>query len=70
VPPAKYVPVSTFRVKAVIYLALDALATDRQNYALVLDAALRITSARSSLSAKEATPLKRLRTVGKEHGWI
>jgi len=50
--------------------ALNALATDRQNYALVLDAALRITSARGSLNAIEVAALERLRTVGKKHGWI
>ena len=51
-------------------LALNEVATDRQNYALVLNAALRITSARNSLNAVEAAALERLRTVGKKHGWI
>jgi len=50
--------------------ALNEVATDRQNYALVLDAALRITSARGNLNAIEHAALERLRTVGKKHGWI
>ena len=50
--------------------ALNAVTADRQHYALVIDAALRITSARGSLSVMEAEALKRLQTVCKKQGWI
>jgi hypothetical protein len=50
--------------------ALNIIALDRQHFAIVLDAALRITEGRTQMNGIEAAALERMRTLGGNMGWF